>query len=133
MIAALIGQTNIGHTILKRTGLSAEQAGYTSLSFSNPLSLPHSPVSKRQGLLVSFVINNQADTSQDYLWSLRLLQQGASPEVDSGQLELAPGRLETINRSVNLRCVAGRVKIVVELVKPEESIDAWVDCKVGKS
>jgi hypothetical protein len=128
IIAAMIGQTSIGHTMLQRVGLSAESTGYTSLSFLRPLSLPQSLTARQQEINVSFVINNHANTRQDYQWSLRLLQQGSSRKIDDGQIKLAPERLGIINRSIPISCAAGRVQIVVGLGRPAESIDAWATC-----
>lgn len=130
---AVIGQTGIGHAILQRAGLAAEPAGYTSLSFLHPLSLPESLSSKRENVNLSFTIANHTASSNNYQWSLRIRERGSSRELASGQMSLAPAQMKIITESVAIGCTAGQAKITVAVAHPAQSIDVWAACGTHKS
>jgi hypothetical protein len=127
-MAAGIGQTSAGHAILRRAGILEEPASYTSLAFLHPQSLPEQLVSKRASIEFAFVIHNAGGTPRDYRWSVLLVHGKRARPVGSGSIRVAPGRGAAITRSANVSCTRGRVRIVVSLARPAESIDAWTAC-----
>jgi hypothetical protein len=128
VLAAGIGQTSVGHAILRETGLYEVPTSYTSLAFLQPQSLPKQLASRRASIFVSFVVRNVNGASRDYQWSLVLDQAQQSRHVAAGRARVASGHGITISRSVEIVCSRGRVRIAVTLVRPAESIDAWATC-----
>ena len=122
-------QTNVGHAILRTTGLSEEQSGYTSLSFLKPQSLPEQLRLERQKIDASFVIQNATSTTRDYTWSIFLIRQRHTDRVYSGSVSLTPGRKAEITRSVTVKCMPGTIRMVVSLERPAESISALMACR----
>jgi len=132
VLAAAIGQTAVGHTILQRAGLFEERAGYTSLAFVHPQSLPEQLGSRRAKVALSFVINNVDSASRDYQWSVRLVQGGDTRRLAAGSVRIAPDHTAEIARTADISCVRGKVQIVVSLARPDESIDAFISCSSRK-
>lgn len=132
VLAAAIGQTAVGHTILKRAGLFEEQAGYTSLAFVHPQSLPEQLGHRRAKVALSFVINNVGSASRDYQWSLRLVQGQVTRRLAAGSVRIASGHAAEVARTADISCAHGKVQIVVSLARPDESIDAFMSCSPRK-
>jgi hypothetical protein len=133
VLAAGLGQTGVGHTILRKAGLFEEPASYTSLAFLQPQSLPELLSSKRANVAVSFVVHNAGSTPREYQWSVLLGQNQRMQRIASGSVRVASGRDGAITQSAEIICKRGRVKIVVNLTRPSESIDAWTDCRQRRS
>jgi hypothetical protein len=133
LITAGIAQTSLGRALARQAGLLQEPAGYTSLSFLRPQSLPDQLTSRRASIDVSFVIHNAAATANYYQWSVFLTQTGHTRRVSSSSLRVGPGHEATINRSVSVDCARGQLHIVVKLAHPAESIDAWALCSSHRS
>lgn len=129
VMAAGLGQTGAGHAILRKAGLFEEPAGYTSLAFLNPRSLNEPLASKRADVTVSFVIHNAGSTSRDYRWTVLLAQGQRTRRVASGSVRVASGRGAAVTQSAEIICTRGKVRIVVNLARPSESIDAWMTCR----
>lgn len=124
-LAASVGQTSLGHSILRKVGLFEGPTSYTSLAFLHPLS----PADlKRTKVNVSFVINNAGGIPRDYQWSVTLAQGRGTRDVAAGSVRIASGRGATITRSAPIFCVQGQVRIVVSLASPAEFIDARTAC-----
>lgn len=132
-LAAGIGQTAAGRTILREAGLFEEPTSYTSLAFQYPQRLPEQLGSKRANVGVSFVIRNAGSTPSDYQWSMLLVQGSRTRLVAAGSVGLAPRRETAITRSAKIFCTQGRVRIVVSLARPAEYIDAMVACVPHRS
>jgi hypothetical protein len=133
VLAAGVGQTSAGHTILQNAGLFEKPASYTSLSFQNPQPLPEQLDSQRSNISISFAIHNTGDGPQGYRWSILLVQGALTRPVGAGSVRLASGRGAAVTRTVQIFCTQGQVRIVVSLARPEESIDAWTTCRSPKS
>jgi hypothetical protein len=127
-LLAGIGQTSVGHMILRKAGLFEEPSSYTSLAFRQPQSLPEQLGSKRANVDVSFVIQNASDTPRDYQWSVLVLQGGRTQRVAAGTAHVASQRGSSITRSVKIFCTRGQVRILVSLAHPAEYIDALTAC-----
>jgi hypothetical protein len=127
-LAAGIAQTSAGHAILRRAGLVKAPPGYTSLAFAHPQQLPEQLHSNPARVPISFVIHDIGNVPRDYRWSILLVDEGPIRHVDTGEVHVAPGRGTVISRSVNISCPRGRMRIVVNLQSPQESIDAWTAC-----
>lgn len=121
-------QTGVGHALLRKAGLAQGAAGYTSLSFLHPRSLPDKLESRQATVGVPFVIRNATSSAYDYRWSVALLRRGRSRRVHAGTVRLSAGQAAVISRSVGITCTRDRVQIVVSLERPAESIDAWLAC-----
>ena len=133
VIAAAIGQAAVGRTVLRKAGLINVPAGYTSLAFTAPGSLPEQVSSARKTLAVSFVIRNAGDSTRHYHWSVRLDQGARARRVDTGEVRVGPGRAVPITRSEKFSCVPGpKIRIIINLARPSEAIGAWAACRSSK-
>ena len=121
-------QTGAGHALLRETGLAQGATGYTSLSFLRPQSLPGKLGSRHARVGAPFVIHNGTSATRDYHWSVFLLRHGRSRRVHTGTVRLPAGRATVIGQSLRIACTRDRVRIVVSLQRPAESIDAWLTC-----
>ena len=129
VVLASLFQTSAGHMMLRAVGLSQEPAGYTSLSFLHPRSLPGQLGTAHGNAVTSFAIRNVTSSTHDYHWSISLVGQGVIRRVHAGAVRLAPGRGAEVTRSVAITCTQGAVRIVVSLESPAESIDTWIACR----
>jgi hypothetical protein len=127
-ITAGLGQTGLGHAILRKAGLFGEPPSYTSLAFLNPQYLPKQLDSKGTDVDVSFTIHNTGGTPRDYQWSVLQVQGQRTRRVAVGSVRVAPGRGTAIIRSAKISCTRGQVQIVVSLERPTEYIDDWMSC-----
>lgn len=127
-LAAGLGQTSLGHTILRKAGLFQEPTSYTTLAFLHTQPLPEQLGPKRADVGVSFVIQNISGISRDYQWSVLLVQGGHTSRVAAGSVQIASGRDTAITRSARIFCTRGQVRIVVSLASPAEFIDALTTC-----
>jgi hypothetical protein len=132
VLAAAIGQTAVGHAILQRSGLFEEPVNYTSLTFGRPQSLPEQLRYRRAKVPLSFVINNVGSASRDYHWSVQLVQGRATRHVASGSVRIASGHAAEIASTADISCTQGKVRIIVSLAQPDESIDAIMSCSSRK-
>ena len=126
--AAGLAQTRDGHEILQKAGLFAGPTSYTSLAFQQPQALPEQLQRKRVNVNVSFVIRNAGNVPRGYQWSVLLVQGGHSHLVSSGGVRVGSGRAAAITRLAEISCTRGRVRIVVNVARPAEFIDAWTAC-----
>jgi CelD/BcsL family acetyltransferase involved in cellulose biosynthesis len=129
VVLAGVLQTSVGHRMLRAAGLSQEQTGYTSLSFLHPQSLPEQITPAQRSTVTSFAIHNATGVARGYHWSVSLVYRGRTHRVHAGSVHLAPGRRAEITRSIAISCTRGRVRIVVSLESPAESIDTWMACR----
>lgn len=121
-------QTGAGHALLRETGLAQGSAGYTSLSFLRPQSLPGKLGPGHTKVGAPFVIHNGTSTTRDYRWSVFLLRDGRNHRVRAGTVRLPAGRAAVISQSLRIACTRDRVRIMVSLQRPVESIHAWLTC-----
>ena len=129
VVLASVFQTSVGHAMLRAAGLSQEPAGYTSLSFLHPRSLPEQLKRAHETTVTSFAIHNATGSTHDYRWSVFLVYRRRTRRVHAGSVRLAPGRGAEITQPVAITCTRGRVRIVVSLERPTESIDTWMACR----
>lgn len=132
-LVAGVSQTGPGRAVLRESGLSERPATYTSLAFLHPQSLPEQLGTKQARENVSFTITNTGSTAYNYQWSVRVVQGQGSRSVAAGSVLVASGGNVSITRSVKISCPHGQVQIVVSLVRPVESIDAWMACRPSRS
>ncbi len=129
IVLASVFQTGAGHAMLRTVGLSRGPAGYTSLSFLHPLSLPEQLGTAHGNVVTSFAIRNATGSTHDYHWSIALVGRDLIRRVHTGSVRLAPGRAADVTRSVAVTCTQGAVQIVVSLESPAESIDTRIACR----
>jgi hypothetical protein len=127
-VAAGIGQTGFGNSLLRGAGLFKTSSNYTSLAFLRPQLLPGQLKSKRANVGISFVIHNAASIHRYYQWSVLLVRGDGALQVDAGIARVPPGHGAAITRSVGISCTQGRIRIVVRIARPAESIGAWTAC-----
>jgi hypothetical protein len=132
-LAAGLGQTTAGHTLLRKAGLFEEPASYTTLAFLSPQDLPRSLNTGRQTVGVSFVIGNTGSASRHYQWSMRLVQGPRTTRVAAGSVSLTSGREATVTRSAKIFCTRGQARLVVSLANPAEHIDFLTACSSHRS
>jgi len=133
VVAAAIGQAVIGRTVLRKAGLINVPAGYTSLAFTAPQSLPEQMSPAQKTHAVSFVIRNAGDSVRHYRWSVLLAQDAQARRVDTGEVRVRPGHAVPITRSEKFSCVRGtRIRIIINLARPSEAIGAWAACRSSK-
>ena len=133
VVLAGVLQTSAGHAMLRAAGLSQEPTGYTSLSFLHPQSLPEQLTPAQGTTVTSFAIHNATSVTHGYHWSVSLVYRGRTHRVHAGSVHLAPGRRAEFTQSIAITCTRGRVRIVVSLESPAESIDTWLACRSGGS
>jgi hypothetical protein len=133
LLAAGIGQTSVGHTVLRQAGLFEEPTGYTSLAFQHPQAPVEQPSSDQTDVAVSFVIHNAGRTPETYQWSVLLIQGSHTSRAAAGSLRLASGQETALTRSAKISCAQGQVRIVISLARPTESIDALTTCRSKRS
>jgi hypothetical protein len=129
VVLASVFQTSAGHAALRAVGLIQGPAGYTSLSFLHPGSLPEQPAPAHGNTVTSFAIRNATSSTHDYRWSVSLVHRELTRLVQAGSVRLAPGRAAEVTRSIAITCTQGTVRIVVSLESPAESIDSWIACR----
>ena len=127
-VAAGIAQTGFGQGLLRGAGLFKGSSNYTALAFLHPQRLPGQLKSKLAKVNISFVIRNATSIPHYYHWSIFLVGTSGSRQAGTGIVRIASGRGAAIKRSVGISCVRGRVRIVVRIARPAESIGAWMAC-----
>lgn len=132
MLATCLAQTSSGHAMLQRAGLFEQPAGYTSLAFLSPQSVPKQLSAEKKTVRVSFTIRNAGRTLHNYRWSVLLVQGIRTYHINAGSVRVASGREVVIKRSARISCMHGQVRIVVSLAYPAEFIDAWAACSPGR-
>ena len=128
-----MAQTQLGHNLLRDTGLYETPATYTELTFNAPGDLPSAVARPNASITVAFGIHNVSGESRDYHWSIILVHSGKSQVKASGTvLTSAQGRT-AVTKSVAAACTTDRVEVVVRLASPAESISFWVTCPSATS
>lgn len=128
LACAGLAQTQPGHAALRAAGLYEEPATYAELAFSTPSALPSMLTKSGASVKVSFGIHNVSADARSYKWSIVLVRAGVSQVKVSGAALTPPQGRTTITRSVVAACADGRVRVVVRLASPAESISFWMTC-----
>jgi len=126
--ALALAQTSPGHALLRKAGLDEEPAGYTSLAFTDPQSLPSrlAPVPAR--VSVSFGISNSSADPRSYHWSVVLQRAGQVTHLAAGEVAVPAGESSTVAPVVTASCSAGPARMSVRIAAPAESIAFWLAC-----
>jgi hypothetical protein len=137
-VAAGIGQTNVGHAMLRKVGLIERSTGYSALAFHRPtFYLPeYQQVTlgqKQTSFLVPFTIVNASGAPHNYRWSMLVIQEGRARREHAGSVHLLPGNQAERSPVAMISCPLGRARIVVSLNRPAETIEAWTACSSGRS
>jgi hypothetical protein len=128
ILAAGLAQTTAGHATLRTVGLFQEPTRYTSLAFSDPQALPEQLPAARVSVSVSFVIHNSGRSRRHYRWSVLLVQADRTRREAAGDTTIAAGHGAGITAPAKVSCQQGRIRIIVKLARPAETIDAWTTC-----
>lgn len=137
-LAAGIGQTGAGHSLLEKAGLIQRPTGYTALSFERPAKplLVTSP-GKRAHYALTVNIQNTNTTSRHYRLSVLLVHRpGHAQRIASRPIAVGPGKTASIPRSGKIICEPGKnVEFIVQLVgtRSAEAIHAWTTCPRPRS
>jgi hypothetical protein len=131
-VAAGSAQTNAGHVLLQKAGLSEVPASYTALAFAHPQSLPAQLGSKKSSTYLLFVIRNVSGPPHFYHWQVLLRHGEHTQDMAAGQVRLPSHGETTIGRTVTTSCVGGRIDLIVHLTAPAESINFWAACWPAK-
>ena len=131
VLAGVLQQAPRRHAARRRT--IPERTGYTSLSFLHPQSLPEQITPAQGTIVTSFAIHNATSLTHGYHWSVYLVYRGRTHRVHAGERNPFTGaRAEAqFTQSIAITCTRGRVRIVVSLESPAESIDTWLACRSG--
>lgn len=124
-LAVGLAQTGTGTYLLRKAGLSAAPAGYTSLAFADPQSLPTRLPHARSQVKTSFAVSNTSAGPRSYHWSI-VLDHGRA--LASGDVSVPAGGSATVTRTVTVACASGQARITVRLAAPAESIDFRAAC-----
>jgi hypothetical protein len=129
LLAAGLAQTGLGHAALSWAGLSRSSGNFTSLAFQNAQPVP-AALKGSSPVPVTFVIqNNDGGASSTYQWSVSVVSAGQARKVAAGAVTVAGGHAIELTQQARVSCTAaGPVRLVVSLVQPAESIDAWTAC-----
>jgi hypothetical protein len=126
-------QTPIGHDVLERAGIFAAPSTYTELAFTAPGSLPSQFPSTYAIVRVSFGIRNASSQARAYQWSIMMLRNNRVGRIIDGTVRVSGAAKATVNRTITTSCSTGKVRIVVSLREPSESIDYWTNCRSGRT
>jgi hypothetical protein len=134
-----IGQTGAGHALLEKADLIQRPTGYTALYFGDPTRpvaanpVAAKPPGKRVSYTLRFFVHNAQSRSQDYRWSLLLVQRpGHARPVKSQSAAVGPGKTVLISHTGKFTCDRDRrVEFIVQLAGPDthEAIHAWTTCQ----
>ncbi len=130
-----IGQTGAGHALLEKADLIQRPTGYTALYFGDPTrpAVLNTKVGKRVRYTLRFLIHNAQPRSQDYRWSLLLVQRpGHARPLKSRPVTVGPGKTASIPQAGKFTCDPDhRVEFIVQLAGRDthEAIHAWTTCR----
>lgn len=127
-LALALAQTSAGHALLRSAGLYEGPAGYTSLAFTDPQSLPSQLIAVPARVSVSFGISNSSADPRSYHWSVVLQRTGRSRRLAAGQVEVPAGESAVVAPTVTASCSAGQARMSVQLAAPDESVAFWMAC-----
>lgn len=131
-LTAGLMQIGFGHSFLERIGLYENPASYTSLAFTNPQSLPAHLSSASTKMGISFDLTNTSAGPQSYHWSIMLERTGRDKRLSAGEINVPIGSRVTVARTVKVSCVKRRVRMMVKIADPAESIYFWMACSARK-
>jgi hypothetical protein len=131
-LATGLAQTETGHSILQKIGVYGPTANYTSLAFANPQSLPTHVSSASTRMRMSFDLANSSADPRSYSWSIIFEQAERDSRLATGEISVSAGNRVMVARTVKVSCVKGRVRMVVKIASPAESIDFWMTCSPRK-
>jgi hypothetical protein len=127
-LALALAQTSAGHALLRSAGLYEGPAGYTSLAFTDPQSLPSQLFAVPTRVSVSFGISNSSADPRSYHWSVALQRTGRSKRLAAGRVEVPAGGSSVVAPAVTASCSTGQARMSVQLAAPDESIAFWMAC-----
>jgi len=133
-VAALaigLAQSGVGHSLLNQVGIFAKPANYTSLTFTNPQSLPTRISSTPTRVHISFTLGNTSGGPRSYHWSMIFEHGNGNHDLAAGEVSLSPGENTVVARTVTASCASGQARITIQLAAPGESIFFWVVCSSG--
>lgn len=127
-LAAGLAQTSAGTLLLRKAGLSAAPASYTSLAFTDPRSLPARLARARSQVPISFAVGNNSAGPRSYHWTIAADRAGHLTSLAAGDVRVPAGGSATVTRTVTARCAGGQARITVALAAPAESVDFQAAC-----
>jgi hypothetical protein len=129
-IVLVLAQTGAGRFVMRETGLETPLTSYTALSFTDPNALPlegHLPLG-HVSVDVGFALRNASQATGRYQWTIRLVDGNRVTPVATGRATVQAGGTVDESRIGTGMCLSGRLKVVVSLASPVESIDLMESC-----
>ena len=122
-----LAQTSVGRDALRDVGFYPHPTPFTQLHFERPAAIVGATALKRRrnAAHLRFVIRNDERRDWTYAWRA---QASSSATGSTGRIALTSGSQETVATTVRYRCRGSRVRIVVSLAQPAQSIYYWVRC-----
>jgi hypothetical protein len=127
-LAAGLAQTSAGTFLLRKAGLVAAPAGYTSLAFTDPQSLPTRLAQARSQVRISFTVGNASADPRSYYWTIAADRAGHATSLAAGDVRVPAHGSTAVTRTVTARCAGGQVRITARLAAPAESVDFQAAC-----
>jgi hypothetical protein len=127
-LAAGLAQTSAGTFLLRKAGLAAVPASYTSLAFTAPQSLPARLAHARSLVRISFAVGNASAGPRSYHWTIAADHAGHATWLAAGDVRVPAHGRTAVTRTVTVRCAQGQVRITAGLATPAESVDFQAAC-----
>jgi hypothetical protein len=132
--ALLVGlaQTGAGADALGSLGLRSQAEGFTELGFKASGSLPRHVGGPGDDTSMPFIVGNHEGAKRSYAWIVEQRTGHGTRELAHGTTpELGDARSTMITPAVTVDCVEPRVRVIVRLVEPAQSIAFWTRCAKG--
>jgi hypothetical protein len=131
--ALLVGlaQTGTGADALGSLGLHSQAEGFTELGFQASGSLPDHVGGPGDGTSMPFIIGNHEGEQRSYAWIVEQRTGDGTRELAHGTTpQLGDARSTLVTPAVTVDCGApgDRVRVIVRLADPAQSIAFWTRC-----
>jgi hypothetical protein len=124
-----LAQTGPGGDALGSLGLRSPSEGYTELGFKASGSLPERVTAPTATPDMPFIVGNREGGDRTYRWIIQARDRHGVRQVATGTTpRLASGSSLIVTPRVRLACAEGRVRVIVRLVRPAQSIAYWTRC-----
>jgi hypothetical protein len=129
-----LAQTGPGGDALGSLGLRSPSEGYTELAFKASGSLPEHVTAPTATPDMPFIVGNREGGDRTYRWIIQRRDRSGLRQVATGTTpRLASGSSLIVTPRVRFACGEGRVRVIVRLAEPAQSIAYWTRCRKAAS
>jgi hypothetical protein len=124
-----LAQTGPGGDALGSLGLRSPSEGYTELAFEASGSLPEHVTAPTATPDMPFIVGNREGGDRTYRWIIQRRDRSGLRQVATGTTpRLASGSSLIVTPRVRFACAETRVRVIVRLAEPAQSIAYWTRC-----